>query len=245
MNRIIVGSSNNEIGIVKKDEIIFNIKEDANILIENSDKYKFVFNVSNAKVNILHIRENIGNSFYEINLKKSCVSFNTISYLSGNIKMNINLDKDDSKIDVYNSVIAKNKVTYDIKVNHNAKNTNSNINNNGVTKGDGTLKFNVSSYVPKNNKGCVVNQDSKIITLNETNENEINPILLIDEYECEARHGAFIGNFNGNELFYLMSRGLNKKEARNLLINGFLIGALDVCFNEKEELKKKLNDEWR
>lgn len=245
MNRIIVGSSNNKIGIVKKDEIIFNIKNDTNILIENSDKYNFIFNVSDAKVNILDVRERIGDSTYEINIKKAYVSFNTVSYLSGNIKMNINLDKEDSKIDVYNSVIAKNKVTYNIKVNHNAKNTNSNINNNGVTKEDGTLKFNVSSYVAKNNKGCIVNQDSKIITLNETNENEINPILLIDEYECEARHGAFIGNFNGNELFYLMSRGLNKKEAMNLLINGLLIGTLDVCFNEKEDLKKKLNDEWR
>ena len=69
--------------------------------------------------------------------------------------------------------------------------------------------------------------------------------MLIEEYESSARHAAFIGNFNKEELFYLMSRGLSKKEASDLLIRGLLIGTLDVCFNEKEILNKKLNEEWR
>ena len=47
------------------------------------------------------------------------------------------------------------------------------------------------------------------------------------------------------QLLLVTSRGLSKNEAKNLLISGLLIGILDVCFNEKENLKKKLNDEWR
>ena len=63
--------------------------------------------------------------------------------------------------------------------------------------------------------------------------------MLIDSFEAEARHAAFIGNFKEKELFYLMSRGLSKKEASNLLINGLLFGQLSICFNEKEDLKKR------
>ena len=170
---------------------------------------------------------------------------NLVSYSSLGLDVKINLNKENSKAFVYNSVIANKKEIYNIRVNHNALKTDSNIYNNGITKDLGTIVFNVTSYVPKKSISSSVNQDSKIITLNEVNDNEINPVLLIDEYDSEARHAAFIGNFDKTQLFYLMSRGLSKKEASNLLINGLLIGTLDVCFNEKENLKKKLNDEWR
>lgn len=245
MNRILIGSNNDKISKIKQDEIIVNITSDANILIENNSIKKYVFNVKDASLNVFSISKNKEDISYEVNIDGGVVSLNDVSYSSGNRKLNIDLNKENSEVKVYNSVVAKNKVKYDIRVNHNSKNTNSNINNNGVTKDNGTILFNVTSYAPKGSTKGKINQDSKIITLNDTNDNRINPILLIDEYECEARHAAFIGNFNNNELFYLMSRGLSESEARNLLINGLLIGTLDVCFNEKEILKKKLNEEWR
>ncbi len=245
MNRILVGRSNNEIGIIKDNEVIINITKDTNVLIENGVFENCIFNVDDACLNVLVINENRDESCYEINVNKGHVSFNNVSYNSKDAKININLNKEESSVLVYNSVVAKDKIKYDIKVNHNKKNTNSDIYNNGITKENGSICFNVSSYAPRNSKCCKINQDSKIISLNETNDNEINPILLIDEFETEARHAAFIGNFKEEELFYLMSRGLNIEEARNLLISGLLIGTLNVCFNEKENLNKKLNEEWR
>lgn len=245
MNRIVIGSSNNEIGVLKEDKLIVDIKKDTNFLIENNEVNNYVFNVDNANLNILNIREIKNNIAFEININNGNVSFNSVSYNSGDLKLNVNLNKEGSSILIHNSVIAKEKVNYDIKINHNVKNTNSDVCNNGVTKDDGTICFDVSSYAPKGSQECLINQDSKIISLNKTNGNKINPILLIEEYGAEARHAAFVGNFKDEELFYLMSRGLSKDEAKNLLISGLLIGTLDVCFNEKENLKKKLNDEWR
>ncbi len=244
MNRILIGSSNNEV-IVKKDEAFINVTKDTNFLIEDSVFKKYTFNIYNAKVNVLSILKNNNDITYEININQGDVSFNSISYTSSFIKQIVNLNKENSGILINNSVVAKQMAKYDIVVNHNKKLTCSNVLNNGVTKEDGTILFNVSSYVPKKSKGCMVNQSSKIITLNDTNHNEINPILLIDEFECEAKHSAFIGGFNNDKLFYLMSRGLNKEESINLLINGLLIGTLDICFNEREILRKKLNEEWR
>ena len=226
MNRILIGSGKNKLEKAKGDELVVNVDKDTNILIDSNNFKKCVIDVVDSNLNALIIRENDINSSIGLDVK-------------------INLNKENSKVFVYNSVIANKKEIYNIRVNHNALKTDSNIYNNGITKDLGTIVFNVPSYVPKKSISSSVNQDSKIITLNEVNDNEINPVLLIDEYDSEARHAAFIGNFNKTQLFYLMSRGLNKKEASNLLINGLLIGTLDVCFNEKENLKKKLNDEWR
>ena len=58
--------------------------------------------------------------------------------------------------------------------------------------------------------------------------------LLIDSFDVEARHAAFIGNFKEEELFYLKSRGLNRRDCEDLLINGLIIGTLDICFDEKD-----------
>lgn len=245
MNRILIGSGKNKLEKAKGDELVVNVDKDTNILIDSNNFKKCVIDVVDSNLNALIIRENDINQSYEINIRGGIVVLNLVSYSSLGLDVKINLNKENSKVFVYNSVIANKKEIYNIRVNHNALKTDSNIYNNGITKDLGTIVFNVTSYVPKKSISSSVNQDSKIITLNEVNDNEINPVLLIDEYDSEARHAAFIGNFNKTQLFYLMSRGLSKKEASNLLINGLLIGTLDVCFNEKENLKKKLNDEWR
>ena len=36
-----------------------------------------------------------------------------------------------------------------------------------------------------------------------------------------------IGSLNENSIFYLMTRGLNYKEAKELLINGFLLDVIE------------------
>lgn len=245
MNRILIGSGKNKLEKAKGDELVVNVDKDTNILINSNNFKKCIIDVVDSNLNALIIRENDINQSYEINIHGGIVVLNLVSYSSLGLDVKINLNKENSKVFVYNSVIANKKEIYNIRVNHNALKTDSDIYNNGITKDLGTIVFNVTSYVPKKSISSSVNQDSKIITLNEVNDNEINPVLLIDEYDSEARHAAFIGNFNKTQLFYLMSRGLSKKEASNLLINGLLIGTLDVCFNEKENLKKKLNDEWR
>lgn len=245
MNRILIGSGKNKLEKAKGDELVVNVDKDTNILINSNNFKKCVIDVVDSNLNALIIRENDINQSYEINIRGDIVVLNLVSYSSLGLDVKINLNKENSKVFVYNSVIANKKEIYNIRINHNALKTDSNIYNNGITKDLGSIVFNVTSYVPKKSISSSVNQDSKIITLNEVNDNEINPVLLIDEYDSEARHAAFIGNFNKTQLFYLMSRGLSKKEASNLLINGLLIGTLDVCFNEKENLKKKLNDEWR
>ena len=48
------------------------------------------------------------------------------------------------------------------------------------------------------------------------------PCLEIEADEVKAGHAATIGRVDDELLFYLNSRGINKKEGQALLIKGFL-----------------------
>jgi Fe-S cluster assembly protein SufD len=53
------------------------------------------------------------------------------------------------------------------------------------------------------------------------------PSLEISENDIKAGHATTVGRVNDLELFYLMSRGLSKKIATNLIVQGFLQSMLD------------------
>ena len=244
MNRILVDEGLNEILTKKQDTITLDIKENINLLI-NDSKYKYIFNVYSADLNILCVLENKGNLDIEFNIKKGNVTFNSLNYNGEDEKISVFLTEEDSTINIYNSIVSKRSQNVDVNVYHNKSKTYSNIYNFGVTSSDGSILFNVTSKVDKGFKKCILNQDSKIISLNNENNNKINPILLIDEYDTEAKHSAFIGKFSDNELFYLQSRGIKKSDAYKLLLEGFLVGIMKIDDDEKKLLKEKMNNDWR
>ena len=70
-------------------------------------------------------------------------------------------------------------------------------------------------------------QLSKAILLNNNTEFNAKPELEIYADDVKCSHGSASGNLNENSIFYLMSRGLNYQEAKNLLINGFLLDVIE------------------
>ena len=135
-------------------------------------------------------------------------------------EVTINLNGENSKV-LYNfSTLAHTNQTFIININHNNKNTISNVYNHGVVINDSRLYFEVNSVVKKGYTNSMLNQESRIITMGD-NYSEIKPNLLIDEYDVNARHAAIIGKFNKEDIFYLMSKGIPYEKANELLIIGF------------------------
>lgn len=132
----------------------------------------------------------------------------------------IDLNGINSKINFILKTVCKNNEKYDIVVNHNNKNTTSDIITNGVNI-SGNLYFTVTAYVSNGNKNCVVNQQNRIINLTDK-ECLIRPNLLIDEVDVIANHSALIGSFKDEELFYMQRLGIDKTMANKLLIEGFI-----------------------
>ncbi len=65
-------------------------------------------------------------------------------------------------------------------------------------------------------------QLSKALLISENSEFDSKPELEIYADDVKCSHGSTSGNVDENSVHYLMTRGLNKKEAVQLLINGFL-----------------------
>ena len=79
------------------------------------------------------------------------------------------------------------------------------------------------------------NQMSRTLLLSRKCEADAKPELEIYADDVACSHGATVGEIDDNHLFYLMSRGISKQEARQMLIEAFLADVLDDI--EDETLK--------
>ncbi len=81
-------------------------------------------------------------------------------------------------------------------------------------------------------------QLSKALLLNEQTEFNAKPELEIYADDVKCSHGSSSGSLDEDSIFYLMSRGLDQKTAKELLINGFLLDVVEKITDE--EIKKLL-----
>jgi len=79
------------------------------------------------------------------------------------------------------------------------------------------------------------------LLLSDTAKAEAVPSLEIDENEVKAGHASTVGPVDEEQLFYLMSRGITRKEAESLFVRGFLYPVSEnLPEKEKEKIQKKL-----
>lgn len=243
MNKIVIDKiTNNAINYKKENnKYIFDIQENTNIdLVSNLNNTEIVFNIKeNITLNIKRIT-NIGyNTKYIYNLNRnSTLNYNSFLTTDGIEEEHyIYLNQEYGNVDFKIRTISKNTEKYKLYVYHNANNTSSNILLRGINN-KGNIHFFVQGEVLKNIKNCYLNQDNRIYTFNE-NKCTIDPILLIENNDVIANHSAFIGKFDDETLFYLMSRGISKNNAIKLLVRGFL------NFDNDEEIVSIINKYWR
>ncbi len=106
-------------------------------------------------------------------------------------------------------------------IRHQAKNTLSLIKNMIVSSNLSDIDFSVNGYIEKGMSGSNCKQQNRGVILNELGSVRVDPKLYIDEYDVEAGHGAAIGQINEDEMFYLLSRGLNELDAKRLILSGY------------------------
>ena len=70
-------------------------------------------------------------------------------------------------------------------------------------------------------------QLSKAVLLNEGTEFNGKPELEIYADDVKCSHGSSSGNLDENKIFYLMTRGLNRIEAKKILLDGFFLEVID------------------
>ncbi len=84
-------------------------------------------------------------------------------------------------------------------------------------------------------------QLSKAILLNEGTEFNAKPELEIYADDVKCSHGSSSGNLDENKIFYLMTRGLNMQEAKQILLDGFYLEVIEkITDNKIKEIIKIL-----
>ena len=84
-------------------------------------------------------------------------------------------------------------------------------------------------------------QLSKAILLDETSELNAKPELEIYADDVKCSHGSASGSLDENSIFYLMSRGLNYQQSKELLINGFVLDVIEkITDTEIKDLVKSM-----
>ena len=60
------------------------------------------------------------------------------------------------------------------------------------------------------------------LLLDDHSRSDTYPYIEIDEQDVQVGHEASVSKVNEEQIFYLMSRGLNEEEAATMIVSGFI-----------------------
>ena len=103
----------------------------------------------------------------------------------------------------------------------------------GVIDGRATNVFNGKVFVRKDAQKINAFQSNANILLSETGTVNSKPELEIYADDVKCSHGSTTGQLDDEAVFYLRSRGLSEKSAKELLVKAFLGEVLEEVENEE------------
>lgn len=251
MNKIIVNNGRiseycKDFVSVNKNVLIFNkpgsyyleYLDCSNVCLEfviNSDINVILSEISFNNKMIINNKYIISNGFLTVNK----------FYSNGSVdeKISINLNSEFSRIDYNFSNICLTNENYVIDINHNSKKTISNISNKSVSFNNSNLNFVINSYVSSLMEKSILNQETRIITLGNSNA-KISPNMYIDIDDVKANHGSVIGTVKDEIVFYLMSRGISYNDALKLYIKSYLFSNIDANADVRSRICKIMDMYW-
>lgn len=130
-----------------------------------------------------------------------------------------------------------------ILVDHIVPNCQSNQLYKGVIDDEATGVFNGKIFVKQDAQKTNAFQSSKAILLSENAAINSKPQLEIFADDVKCSHGAAIGQLGGNEVFYLMARGIPETDAKAMLTFAFANDIIDKV--EIAEIKEHLENVLR
>jgi len=164
-------------------------------------------------------------------------------YLSDGAKLSrqetlVNLNQPHSNAEIYTAYKSKKDCLTDIttNINHLSPQTNSNQYAKAVLEESSTAVFQGKIHIEKNADQTCGYQLHKALYLGDYATLDCKPELEIYADDVKCSHGASSGELDKEQLFYLLSRGIDKENAIALLTEAHLEEVLSLIPNE--EIKK-------
>lgn len=242
VNNIVIPYDGDDI-IITYNDITFN--NSGNYTVEYIDCDDIKLNIRINEGTFIHLFEYSNNSHILINNSYDVLGNLIISKFYANNNTNENIDIKLNSINAsvkYNfSSISSGYDNYNINIYHLCNNTSSDIFNRTIAKKNSSNVFNINSYVENGILNTYLNQQTKIVTLGDSN-NRVNPNMFIGEASTTGIHSSVIGTIDEEDIFYLMSRGINYKTAINLIIKGMIISNINPDIEYRERILDILSD---
>ena len=189
---------------------------------------------------------NIKYSFNDINQDENSVSETFIlsagsDFLKNEINCNLNGKYSSAFVNGIFSLMDKQQHEIRTTVNHLTENTKSYQLIKSVLGKDSKAVYQGKIFVNSIAQKTDGYQLSKAILLDESSEFNAKPELEIYADDVKCSHGSASGSLDENSIFYLMSRGLNYQQSKELLINGFVLDVIEkITDNEIKNLIKSM-----
>ena len=209
----------------------FDLKENAALKNYKVDKFE---------------NNNIKYSFNNIEQNKNSISETFILSSGSNFfksEVNCNLKGKFSSAFVNGIFSLNNEKHHEIRttINHLTENSKSYQLIKSVLEDSSKAAYQGKIYVSSDAQKTDGYQLSKAILLNKDSEFNAKPELEIYADDVKCSHGSASGSLNEDSIFYLMSRGLNYQQSRELLINGFLLDVVEkITDSEIKNLIKNM-----
>jgi len=239
----------------------FNFSKNCNVLLE--DEYNFSDNTTNninyniqahegssIKHNIFQNFSNTNKLYLSSNIvceKKSSFKQNTYNFAKGLVRNfhNVKLNGEFSYASLEGCFFLKDKNISSNKtyITHNAENCQSNQTYKGILNDDSRANYYSNTYVAKDAQKTEGYQLSKGILLTDNCYFFSKPELRIFADDVKCSHGSTIGPVDESALYYLRSRGINKKIAMKMIISSFIEEDLkNLDDNTSEKISLSLSE---
>ena len=108
------------------------------------------------------------------------------------------------------------------KVVHVAPNTTSRIISKSISKGGGRASYRGLLKVNEDAENCKSNVVCDALLLDADSRSDTYPYIEIDAEDVNIGHEASVSKVGEEQMFYLMSRGIDEETATSMIVNGFI-----------------------
>lgn len=242
VNKMEIIKSNEQYLHIDTNQLTINVKDNINtniykILNQEDSLYNLEIN-ENSVVNLLTFNDfanTNSNIKAYLNTNATLNIYNVIlSNQTINFDQEIVLEGIGSNCHIVNVIISRDKgiVNNKVEIYHPVKRTTSLIENYAIAEDESKINLDNNGTIKQKASGSDARQMSKGLTIGKNATIKAQPNLFIDEYDVTASHSAAIGSLNQEDMFYLMSRGINEAEASKMMTMSYIQPLLDCIKDE-------------
>jgi Fe-S cluster assembly protein SufD len=185
---------------------------------------------------------------YNFTLKRGDAdTYATVNWIEGNLGSRLTrsdveteLNGDSSETHIVGAFFGHDDQHFDVnaRVWHQAEHTTADLVTRGVLDDESRSVYEGVQDVGRDAWDTSSYQRENTLMLSDDSEADASPKLIIHNHDTEASHSATVGQVDREDLFYMTSRSLPPRTARNMLVEGFFVPVLEEI--EVDEFREDL-----